>query len=53
MPSHTEYDIRLFADDSLLYREIRNTNDSIVSRRSKCTGELGKEMAHEIQPIKM
>jgi hypothetical protein len=53
MPSHTEYDIRLFADDILLYREIRNTNDSIVSRRSKCTGELGKEMAHEIQPIKM
>jgi hypothetical protein len=29
MPSHTEYDVRLFADDSLLYREIRNTNDSI------------------------
>ena len=29
MPSHTESDVRLFADDSLLYREIRNTNDSI------------------------
>ena len=29
MPSHTESDICLFVDDSLLYREIRNTNDSI------------------------
>ena len=29
MPSHTESDVRLIADDSLLYREIRNTNDSI------------------------
>jgi hypothetical protein len=29
MPSHTESDVRLFADDSLLYREIRNINDSI------------------------
>ena len=29
MPSHTETDVRLFADVSLLYREICNTNDSI------------------------
>lgn len=29
MSSLTESDVRLFVDDSLLYREIRNTNDSI------------------------
>ena len=27
--SHTESELRLFTDDSLLYREIRNTNASI------------------------
>ena len=29
MPSHNESDVRLFADASLLYRKIRNINDSI------------------------
>jgi len=48
LPEHVNYNVRLFADDCLLYRNV------IINLIQNCKPrELGKDMADEVQPRKM
>ena len=42
--------LRLFADDCLLYRAIKSEQDSNLLQRDLDTVPMGKSMANEIQP---
>ena len=53
LPSCVNSKVRLFADDCLLYREIKNNQDQIVMQRFRCSNGLGIYMRHEIQRKKV
>ena len=48
LPDCTASDTRLFADDALLFRRIKNDDDA-TQARSSLPGRMGGEMANEIQ----
>ena len=53
LPSCVNSKVRLFADDCLLYREIKNNQDQIDMQRFRCSNGLGIYMGHEIQRKKV
>ena len=52
--SDIESEIRLFADDCVCYREIKNEEDTVKLQRDiRSIGLLGKEMGYEISTCQM
>jgi len=42
--------LRLYADDALLYREIGSSQDQLATRKSRQSGGVGQEMGYALQP---
>ena len=46
-------ELRLFADDCVCYREIKNTEDTVKLQENRPFGMLGKQLGHEVPTSQM
>lgn len=53
LPEHVNCNVRLFADDCLLYRNVNNQSDSELLQKDLTNLENWEDMADEVQPRKM
>ena len=53
LPEHVNCNVRLYADDCLLYRNVNNQSDSELLQKDLTNVENWEDMADEVQPGKM